>query len=129
MKESLTDWERLDALQNEDIDLSDMPEITPEMFAKAVVRRGLKPAPESSRSPSAWMTMCWSGSVLKVRDIKPVSIPCCARTWKHTPVISNEITAMHNRSGRERKSYYFYFYFASRARRMAHACREMVDSI
>jgi len=62
MKESLTDWERLDALQNEDIDL-------------------------------------------------------------------NEITAMHNRSGRERKSYYFYFYFASRARRMAHACREMVDSI
>ena len=37
--------ERLDALQDEDIDLSDIPEITPEMFAKAVVRRGLKPAP------------------------------------------------------------------------------------
>lgn len=43
--ESLTDWERLDALQDEDIDLSDAPEITPEMFAKAVVRRGLKPPP------------------------------------------------------------------------------------
>ncbi len=40
---SLTDWERLDAMQDEDIDLSDVPEITPEMFAKAVVRRGLKP--------------------------------------------------------------------------------------
>ena len=44
-KESLTDWKRLDALQDEDIDLSDAPEITPEMFAKAVVRRGLKPPP------------------------------------------------------------------------------------
>ena len=44
-KESLTDWQRLDALQDEDIDLSDAPEITPEMFAKAVVRRGLKPPP------------------------------------------------------------------------------------
>jgi uncharacterized protein (DUF4415 family) len=44
-KESLTDWKRLDALQDEDIDLSDALEITPEMFAKAVVRRGLKPPP------------------------------------------------------------------------------------
>ncbi len=40
---SLTDWERLDAMEDDDIDLSDAPEITPEMFAKAVVRRGLKP--------------------------------------------------------------------------------------
>ena len=38
-----TDWERLDALQDEDIDLSEVPELTPEMFAKAVVERGLKP--------------------------------------------------------------------------------------
>jgi uncharacterized protein (DUF4415 family) len=36
-----TDWQRLDAMSDEDIDLSDCPEITPEMFAKAVVRRGL----------------------------------------------------------------------------------------
>ena len=35
-KESLTDWKRLDAMQDEDIDLTDAPEITPEMFAKAV---------------------------------------------------------------------------------------------
>ena len=41
--------ERLDALQDEDIDLSDIPEITPEMFAKAVVRRGLKPVPSKQR--------------------------------------------------------------------------------
>jgi uncharacterized protein (DUF4415 family) len=44
-RESLTDWPRLDALRDEDIDLSEAPEITPEMFAKAVVRRGLQPPP------------------------------------------------------------------------------------
>ncbi|MBW4418049.1 MAG: BrnA antitoxin family protein [Myxacorys californica WJT36-NPBG1] len=38
---SQTDWQRLDAMADEDIDLSDCPEVTPEMFAKAVVRRGL----------------------------------------------------------------------------------------
>ncbi|MBE9192517.1 BrnA antitoxin family protein [Gloeocapsopsis crepidinum LEGE 06123] len=36
---SQTDWQRLDAMTDEDIGLSDCPEITPEMFAKAVVRR------------------------------------------------------------------------------------------
>ncbi len=40
-RKSQTDWERLDAMTDEDIDFSDCPEITPEMFAKAVVRRGL----------------------------------------------------------------------------------------
>jgi uncharacterized protein (DUF4415 family) len=42
-KKSLTDFARLDKMKDEDIDLSDAPEITPEMFAKAIVRRGLKP--------------------------------------------------------------------------------------
>jgi len=37
---SQTDWQRLDAMGDAEIDLSDCPEITPEMFAKAVVRRG-----------------------------------------------------------------------------------------
>ncbi len=46
---SLTDWERLDALRDEDIDLSDIPEITPEMFARAVVRHGLKPIPNKAQ--------------------------------------------------------------------------------
>ncbi len=40
---SRTDFERLDKMKDEDIDLTDAPEITPEMFAKAIVRRGLKP--------------------------------------------------------------------------------------
>jgi uncharacterized protein (DUF4415 family) len=40
---SQTDFARLAKMKDEDIDLSDAPEITPEMFAKAIVRRGLKP--------------------------------------------------------------------------------------
>ena len=42
-KKSQTDFTRLDKMKDEDIDLSEAPEITPEMFAKAIVRRGLKP--------------------------------------------------------------------------------------
>ena len=38
-----SDWERVDAMKDIDIDLTDIPEITPEQFAKAVLRRGLKP--------------------------------------------------------------------------------------
>lgn len=44
-KISRTDWARVDALQDKDIDLSDIPAVTPAMFAKAVVRRGLAPLP------------------------------------------------------------------------------------
>lgn len=40
-RQSQTDWQRLEAMSDEDIDLSDCPEITPELFAKAVVRKGL----------------------------------------------------------------------------------------
>ncbi len=38
---SQTDWQRLDSISDEGIDLSDCPEITPELFAKAVVKQGL----------------------------------------------------------------------------------------
>lgn len=40
---SKTDWKRIDAMRDEDIDYSDIPPATPEMFARGVVRRGLKP--------------------------------------------------------------------------------------
>ena len=40
---SETDFARLDAMSDEDIDFSDLPEVSPEMFAKALVRKGLKP--------------------------------------------------------------------------------------
>jgi uncharacterized protein (DUF4415 family) len=38
---SQTDWQRLNAMTDRDIELSDCPKITFEMFAKAVVRQGL----------------------------------------------------------------------------------------
>jgi len=42
-RKSKTDWKRLDAMKDEDIDFSDIPEVTPEMFARGIVRRGFKP--------------------------------------------------------------------------------------
>ena len=42
-RKSRTDWKRIDALKDQDIDFSDSREIPPEMFARAMVRRGLKP--------------------------------------------------------------------------------------
>lgn len=38
---SQTDWKRLDAMTDEEIDFSDCPEMTAEMASKARVRRGL----------------------------------------------------------------------------------------
>jgi len=42
LKKSQTDWERIKKMRDEDIDLTDIPEIEPEKFAKAIVRKGLK---------------------------------------------------------------------------------------
>jgi uncharacterized protein (DUF4415 family) len=41
LSKSETDWARIDAMTDADIDLSDCPEVTPEMFAGAVVRRSV----------------------------------------------------------------------------------------
>ena len=38
-----SDWDRVDRLRDKDLDFSDNPEVTAEMFAKAVFRKGLKP--------------------------------------------------------------------------------------
>ncbi|HEV7798487.1 MAG TPA: BrnA antitoxin family protein [Pyrinomonadaceae bacterium] len=38
-----TDYKRLSKMTDNDIDLSDNPEIPAEMFARGIVRRGLKP--------------------------------------------------------------------------------------
>ena len=45
---SRTDWKRVDALKDGGINFSDTPELTPQMFAKAIVRRGLKPVPRKA---------------------------------------------------------------------------------
>ena len=39
---SKTDWQRIDKMDDRDIDLSDCPEVTAQMFAQAVVRRSAK---------------------------------------------------------------------------------------
>ena len=50
---SLTDWERLETMADTDIDLSDCPEVTPEMFAKAVVRQGgIAKKPNKEQGPA-----------------------------------------------------------------------------
>jgi uncharacterized protein (DUF4415 family) len=56
---SQTDWARVDAMRDEEIDFSDCPEITPEMIAKAVVRRGLQPLPAQVQ-----VTLCVDRDVL-----------------------------------------------------------------
>ncbi|HUY14948.1 MAG TPA: BrnA antitoxin family protein [Terriglobia bacterium] len=48
-RKSRTDWRRVDALKDATIDFSDTPELTPQMFARAVVRRGLKPVPQKQQ--------------------------------------------------------------------------------
>ena len=45
VRTSHTDWARLDDMQDAEIDSSDAPAIAPEMFARAVVKHGLKPIP------------------------------------------------------------------------------------
>lgn len=59
-KATRTDWKRLDALRDEEIDLSDNPEVTPEMFAKAMVRQGLRPM-----EPKEQVTLRLDADVLK----------------------------------------------------------------
>ncbi|MEH1920121.1 BrnA antitoxin family protein [Nostoc sp.] len=48
-KASQTDWERIDAMQDEDIDLSDIPEVTEEQMKQAVLRVGGKPVERSQQ--------------------------------------------------------------------------------
>ena len=41
-RRSMTDWKRIDAMRDEDIDLSDIPEQGPEFFANAILWPGSK---------------------------------------------------------------------------------------
>ena len=43
LKDSQTDWERIDAMRTEDIDTSEIPEVTEEQMIRAVLRAGGKP--------------------------------------------------------------------------------------
>ena len=41
-KRSKTDWKRIDALRDEDIDFSDIPELGPSFFVRAIIWPGPK---------------------------------------------------------------------------------------
>ena len=43
LKDSQTDWERINAMSDEDIDTSEIPEITEEQMKRATLRVGGKP--------------------------------------------------------------------------------------
>ena len=43
LRKSETDFKRLHEMKDEDIDFSDIPPVPAEMFARGIVRRGLKP--------------------------------------------------------------------------------------
>ncbi len=59
-KESQTDWARIDAMTDDEIDLTDIPEITEEMWAKAVWRKGSK-----SNSTNSQETLAVDGDVIE----------------------------------------------------------------
>ena len=44
-RKSETDWKRIDAMTDVDIDFSDNPEVPPEMFARGILRRNFQPIP------------------------------------------------------------------------------------
>lgn len=48
-EKSGTDWGRLQKMSDEDIDTSDIPDPTPEQFARAAARRGLEPPPRKQQ--------------------------------------------------------------------------------
>jgi uncharacterized protein (DUF4415 family) len=48
-KASETNWERIDAMQEQDIDLSEIPEVTEEQMKRAVLRVGGKPVAGQQR--------------------------------------------------------------------------------
>jgi len=48
-RKSRTDWKRVEAMKDGRIDSSDTPELTPKMFARAIVRRGLKLVPRKAQ--------------------------------------------------------------------------------
>jgi uncharacterized protein (DUF4415 family) len=48
-KKSQTDWARIDAMTDDEIDFTDCPEITDEMWENAVLRKNFKPIPKKSQ--------------------------------------------------------------------------------
>ena len=50
LRRSATNWKRVRAMTDKDLDLSDSPELTPEMLERAVLRRGFKTVKPSRKN-------------------------------------------------------------------------------
>ncbi len=48
-EKSQTDWARIDAMTDEDIDLSDSPEVTEEMWENGILLKNFKPIPRKNQ--------------------------------------------------------------------------------
>ena len=49
MQQSQTNWKKVDSTKDKGIDLSDLPEVSMDKFAQAIVRKGLKPVPKKTQ--------------------------------------------------------------------------------
>ena len=61
---------RLDAMEDEAIDYSDVRPLSPEMFAQALVQKGLKPVPGKAQITLRLARMYWNSSGTKAKAIR-----------------------------------------------------------
>ena len=49
LRKSETDWARIDAMSDDDIDYSEIPEFTEEMWENGILMKGFKPIPNKNQ--------------------------------------------------------------------------------
>jgi hypothetical protein len=74
-------------MSDKDIDFSDCPEITPEMFAKAVVRKGMKPAPLTYEKGTIRCSSVFSG--FRIREQHVTRFDCAYTQTSIKPLRMN----------------------------------------
>ena len=78
-RDSQTDWEQINAMQDEDIDLSDIPEVNENQMLRAMLRVGGKPVPKGKvrvnialdANVVAYFKTQAGGGVIKPLSMKP----------------------------------------------------------
>ena len=73
---SRTDWKRIDAVRDGEIDYSDIPKLGRDFFAEAVMWTELKRQITLRLDPDVLVF-----SVNRAKVIRPPSTPSCAHTW------------------------------------------------
>jgi hypothetical protein len=83
-KKSGSDFVRLSSMSDDHIDRSEIPEVSPEQFARAMVRRGLKTVPPKAQLRSALTSRYSIGFASRGVATKRELIPCYGHIWKPT---------------------------------------------